>query len=244
VRTCNLLLQRDKFAKKLEEKLAKKDQDALVKTEKMKTKHLEEKKRIRNDTASDKDKHMKKIKKINEEHRAGINELKSQIRDFKAVKMTLTSTEISLAKTQNDQKGVIDKLNNDIRLIKQEKAKLSSLVTSLTNEKEIAARKLDESVALKLKGQQICAKLALEKEKVALQRTIQAKSNGTKNQETTLQHKQEMCVFNAELKVKSHKRTLEIKEEIRRKKLLEQRSRYANVSNAMSQISPFQNSTF
>jgi hypothetical protein len=62
--TCNLLLQKDKFAKKLEEKLAKKDQDALAKTEKMKTKHLEEKKRIRNDAASDKDKHMKKIKKI------------------------------------------------------------------------------------------------------------------------------------------------------------------------------------
>jgi hypothetical protein len=155
--------------------------------------------------------------------------------------MTLTSTEISLAKTRNDQKGVIDKLNNDIHCIKQEKAKLSGLVTALTTEKEIAVRKLDELVALKLKGQQICAELALEKEKVA---TIQAKSNGTKNQETTLQHKQEMCVFNAELKVKSHKRTLEIKEEIRRKKLLEQRSRYANVSNAMSQISPFQNSTF
>jgi predicted transposase YbfD/YdcC len=61
--TCNLLLQRDKFAKKLEDKLAKKDQDALVKTEKMKTKHREEKKRIRNDTASDKDQLMKKIKK-------------------------------------------------------------------------------------------------------------------------------------------------------------------------------------
>jgi hypothetical protein len=42
--TCNLLLQRDKFAKKLEEKLVKKDQDALVKTENMKTKHLQEKK--------------------------------------------------------------------------------------------------------------------------------------------------------------------------------------------------------
>jgi hypothetical protein len=82
------------------------------------------------------------------------------------------------------------------------------------------------------------------KEKVALQRTIQAKSNGTINQERTLQHKQEMCVFNAELKVKSHKRTFEIEEEIRQKKLLEQRSRYANVSNAMSQISPFQNSGF
>jgi TolA-binding protein len=159
---------------------------------------------------------MKRIKKINEEHRAGINELKSQIRDFKAVKMTLTSTEISLAKMRNDQKSVIDKLNNDIRRIKQEKVKLSGLVTSLTNEKEIAVRKLDESVALKLKGQQICAKLALEKkEKVALiQRTIQAKSNGTKTLQTALQHKQEMCVFNAELKVKSHKRTLEIKEEI------------------------------
>jgi hypothetical protein len=158
--------------------------------------------------------------------------------------MTLTSTEISLAKTRNDQKGVVDKLNNDIRHIKQEKVKLSGLVTSLTNEKEIAVRKLDESVALKLKGQQICAALALEKEKVALQRTIPAKLNGTKTLQTTLQHKQEMCVFNAELKVKSHKRTLEIKEEMRRKKLLEQRSRYANVSNAMSQISPFQNSTF
>jgi hypothetical protein len=98
--TCNLLLQQDKFAKNLEEKLAKKDQDALIKTGKMKTKHLEEKKRIRNDTASDKDNHMKRIKRINEEHRAGINELKSQIRDFKAVKMTLTSTEISLANTK------------------------------------------------------------------------------------------------------------------------------------------------
>jgi hypothetical protein len=32
---------------------------------------------------------MKKIKKINEEHRAGVTELKSQIRDFKAVKMSL-----------------------------------------------------------------------------------------------------------------------------------------------------------
>jgi hypothetical protein len=43
--TCNLLVQRDKFAKKLEEKLAKnKKQDALAKTEKMKTKHREEKK--------------------------------------------------------------------------------------------------------------------------------------------------------------------------------------------------------
>jgi hypothetical protein len=56
---CNLLLQQDKFAKFFEEKLAKKDQDALIKTEKiMKTKHLEEKKRIRNGTASDKDKHI------------------------------------------------------------------------------------------------------------------------------------------------------------------------------------------
>jgi hypothetical protein len=89
----------------------------------------------------------------------------------------------------------------------------------LTNEKENVVRKLDESVALKLKGQQICAELALEKEKVTLQRTIRAKLNGTKNQETTLQHKHEMCIFNAELKVKSHKRTLEIKEEIRQKKL-------------------------
>jgi hypothetical protein len=158
--------------------------------------------------------------------------------------MTLTSTEISLAKMRNYQKGINDKLNNDIRCIKQEKAKLSGLVAALTNEKEIAVRKLDESVALKLKGQQICAELALEKEKVALQRTILAKSNGIKNQETTLQHKQEMCVFNAELKVKLHKRTYEIKEEIRQKKLLEQRSRYANVSNAMSQISPFQNWAF
>jgi hypothetical protein len=86
--------------------------------------------------------------------------------------MSLTSTEISLAKTQNDQKGIIDKLNNDIRRIKQEKAKLSGLVSALMNEKENVVRKLDESVALKLKGQQICAKLALEKEKVALQRTI------------------------------------------------------------------------
>jgi hypothetical protein len=110
----------------------------------------------------------------------------------------------------------------------------------LTNKKENALRKLDESAALKLNGQQICAKLALKKEKVALQRTIEAKSNGTKNQETTLQHKQQMCVFNAELKVKSHKRTLEIEEEIRQIKLLEQRSRYANVSNLMSQINPFQ----
>jgi hypothetical protein len=198
-------LQRDKFAKKLEEKSAKKDQDVLVKTEKMKTKHREEKKRIRNDMASDKDQLMKKIKKIHEEHIAGVTELKSQIRDFKAVKMSLTSAEINLAKTQNDQKGIIDKLNNDIHHIKQEKAKLSGLVTALTNEKENALRKLDVPVALKLKGQQICAKLALEKEKVALQRTIQAKSNGTKNQEMTLQHKQQMCVFNAELKVKSHK---------------------------------------
>jgi hypothetical protein len=37
---------------------------------------------------------------------------------------------------------------------------------------------------------------------------------------------------------------LGMKEEIRQKKLVEQRSRYANVSNAMSQISPFQNSGF
>jgi hypothetical protein len=73
--------------------------------------------------------------------------------------MSLTSTEISLAKTRNDQKGSIEKLNNDIRHIKQEKAELSGLVTALTNEKENALRKLDESVALKLKRQQICAKL-------------------------------------------------------------------------------------
>jgi hypothetical protein len=210
----------------------------------MKTKHGEEKKRIRNDTASDKDQLMKKIKTINKEHRAGVTEHKSQIRDFKAVKISLTITEFSLAKTQHDQKGIIDNLNNDICCIKQEKAKLSGLVTALTNEKESALPKLDELVALKLKWQQICAKLALEKDKVALQRTIQTKSNGTKNQETTLQHKQQICVFKAELKVKSHKRTLEIKEEIRQKKLLEQRSQYVNVSNAMSQISPFQNSAF
>jgi hypothetical protein len=50
------------FANKLEEKLAKKDQDALAKTEKMKTKHREEKKRIQEDMASDKDQLMKKIK--------------------------------------------------------------------------------------------------------------------------------------------------------------------------------------
>jgi hypothetical protein len=106
-------VQRDKFAKKLQEKLAKKDQDTLAKTEKMKTKHHEEKKRIRNDMASDNDQLMKKITKLDEEHRAGVAELKSQICDFKAVKMSLTSTEISHAKTQNDQKGIIDKLNND-----------------------------------------------------------------------------------------------------------------------------------
>jgi hypothetical protein len=94
---------------------------------------------------------------------------------------------------------------------------VSTTESALTIEKENELRNLDESVALKLKGQQICAELALEKEKVALQRTIQARSNGTQNQETTLQHKQQMCVFNSELKVKSHKRTLEIKEEIRQK---------------------------
>jgi hypothetical protein len=64
---------------------------------------------------------------------------------------------------------------------------------------------------------------------------------GNKNQEATLQHKQQMCVFNAELKVKSHKRTLEIKEESRQKKLVQQRSWYANVSNVMLQINPYQN---
>jgi hypothetical protein len=115
--------------------------------------------------------------------------------------------EMSHVKTQNDQKGNIDKLNNDIRSIKHEKAKLSGLVTA-SNEKENVLTNVDESVTLKLKGQQICAKLALEKEKVTLQRTIEAKSNGTKNQEITLQHKQEMCAFNAKLNVKSHKRTL------------------------------------
>jgi hypothetical protein len=82
-------VQRDKFDKKLEEKLAKKDQeDALAnKTEKMKTEHREEKKRIRNDTASDKDQLMKKIKNsLNGEHRAGVAQL--NICDFKIVKMS------------------------------------------------------------------------------------------------------------------------------------------------------------
>jgi hypothetical protein len=72
-------LQRDKFAKKSKEKLAKKDQDALVKTEKMKTPPSTSRRKKgfgSNDTASDKDKLMKKIKKIHEEHRAGVNELK------------------------------------------------------------------------------------------------------------------------------------------------------------------------
>jgi hypothetical protein len=42
----------------------------------MKTKHHEENKRIQNDTASDKDQLMEKIKKLNEEHRVGVAELK------------------------------------------------------------------------------------------------------------------------------------------------------------------------
>jgi hypothetical protein len=109
--------------------------------------------------------------------------------------MSLTSTEISHAKTQNDQRGNTDKLNNDIRCcIKHEKAKLSGLVTALTNEKENTLKKLDESVTLKLKGHQICSKLTLEKEKVALQRTIEAKLNVIKNQETTLQHTGDVCL--------------------------------------------------
>jgi hypothetical protein len=62
----------------------------------MKTKQREEKKRIRNDTASDKDQLMEKIKKLNKEHIVGVPELKSQIPVFKAVKMSLTSTEIIL----------------------------------------------------------------------------------------------------------------------------------------------------
>jgi hypothetical protein len=63
--SCNLLGQSEKLAKKLEEKLAKKDQDALAKTERMKTNHREEKKRIRNNTASDKAQLLKKIKSVN-----------------------------------------------------------------------------------------------------------------------------------------------------------------------------------
>jgi hypothetical protein len=140
-------VQRDKFPKKLEKKLAKKDQGVLVKSEMMNTKHGEEKKWIQNDTASDKHQLMKKI------HRAGVAVLKSQIRDFKAVKMCLARTEINHMKTQNDQKGNIDKLNNDIRSIKHKKAKLSGLITALTNGKENALKKLDKSVTLKLKGQ-------------------------------------------------------------------------------------------
>jgi hypothetical protein len=53
---------------------------------------------------------------------------------------------------------------------------------AITNEKENVFKKFDESVmvTLKLKGQQICAKLNLEKELVPLQRIIEAKLNGTK----------------------------------------------------------------
>jgi hypothetical protein len=139
---------------------------------------------------------MKKMKKkVYEEHRAGVTELKSQIQDFKAVKMSLTSTEISLAKTQNDQKGIIDKLNNDIRPIKQEKAKLSAFVTALTNEKENVLPKLDESIALKLKGQQIAmCRTSFGKRNGRLAEDHSGKVNSTKNQETTLQHKQQLTL--------------------------------------------------
>jgi hypothetical protein len=91
---------------------------------------------------------------------------------MKAIKVSWTTSEISHAKTQNDQKAKIDKLNNDIRRIKKEKAKLSRIVTALITENENGLKKLDNYVAVKLKRQQICAELALEKAKVALRRTI------------------------------------------------------------------------
>jgi hypothetical protein len=108
------------------------------------------------------------------------------------VKISLTTTEISRSKTQNDQNAKINKLTIDLRSIKCEKAKLLSLVAALMTKKENVLKKLDESVPLKLKSNEICAGLALEKERVSSQRTIEATSpNGNKNQETTLQHKQE-----------------------------------------------------
>jgi hypothetical protein len=51
-----------------------------------------------------------------------------------------------------------------------------------------------------------------------------------------------MSVFNAELKVKSQNQAFEMKEVHRNKQLNEQRSRYAQGSNAIGQNSPFQHS--
>jgi PIN domain nuclease of toxin-antitoxin system len=75
-----------------------------------------------------------------------------------------------------------------------------------------------------------------------LRRTIEAKSKGASDQQASLHQKQQMSVFNADLKVKSQKQAFEMKEAHRNKKLNGQRSRYAHVSNAMGQNSPFQHS--
>jgi hypothetical protein len=139
-------------------------------------------------------------------------------------------------------KDTIQLLQKDTVDSKCDKAKLEGQVLSLTMQKNLAIKKVDKSLALGLKSNEAIAELGYKKECMALQRTNGAKSNGAIDQQASLHQKQQMSVFNAELKVKSQKQAFEMKEVHRSKKMNEKRSRYAHVSNAMGQNSPFQHS--
>jgi hypothetical protein len=155
----------------------------------------------------------------------------------------LTSQNISTcnyAQAKKELKDTIQLLQKETADSKRHKAKLEGQVLSLTTQKNLALKKVDESLALRLKSNEAIAELGYKKECVALQRTIEAKSNGAIDQQASLHQKQQMSVFNAELKVKSQKQAFEMKEAHHNKKLNEQRSRYAHVSNVMGQNSPYQ----
>jgi hypothetical protein len=238
-RTRNLLKKSQNETKKLEGQLAKKDLDTLGKLEAMKTKHREEKKRIRNDMNSDKAELLTRIKKLNAEHRGEIADKKLVIRDLKSTQTSQYNTCCNYAQAKTEMKATIQILQKDAVDNKRDKAKLENQVDTLTTQKNLALKKVDESLALKLKSNEAIAELSYKRECVALQRTMEAKSNGALDQQASLNQKQQMSVFNAELKVKAQKQAFEMKEAHRIQKLKEQRNRYANVSNAMAQNSPF-----
>jgi hypothetical protein len=187
---------------------------------------------------------MKKIKKINKEHRADGNELKSQIWDFKAVKMTLTSTEISHAKTWNDQKGIIDKLNNDIRHIQTRESETLWPHHSFDERKGNCGSEVGWVGCPQTKRVTNMCQTSFGKRKGCFSEDHSGKVEWhkksrddppTQTGDVHLQHGAESEVAQKDFRNQRGNQT---------KKLLEQRSRYANVSNTMSQISPFQNSGF
>jgi hypothetical protein len=240
--TQNVLAKSQMQTKKLEAQLVKKDLEMLGKLEAMKTKHREEKKRIQNDMNSDKAELLKCIKKIKSEHKSEITDKKLEIRDLKSTKTSQNISTCSYVQAKKELKDTIQLLQKDAADSKCDKAKLEGQVLSMTTQKKLALKKVNESLALKLKSNEAIAELGYKKECVALQRIIVAKSNGAIDQQASLHQKQQMSVFNAELKAKSQKQAFEMKEAHRSKKMNKQRSRYTHVSNAMGQNSPFQHS--